>query len=129
MSRRFVLSGSILNPDDSLPSDVILLPQSSLIRSLQAYYKNYTESDARDVVRGLVQSVANDVCPPPTGFDDDALDGDRRVAHCVKFGDDEIDALLGGGIQTGSLTELVGERSVYPVDRIASLFPVERHPA
>jgi RecA/RadA recombinase len=78
-------------------------------------------------VKELVQAVARGVCPVPSRFLDEeeedkgdeqeaAEEGEAgkcsssREARAVRFGDDEIDGLLGGGIQTGVITELAGER-------------------
>src|SRR5436309_177962 len=33
-----------------------------------------------------------------------------KLQHFVSTGDDELDRMLGGGIMTGSLSEIVGER-------------------
>lgn len=67
---------------------------------------------------GLVLDVARAICPT-TRTVSELLRDDREVIpggsmsplpFTFSTGDNELDALIGGGVRAGAITELVGER-------------------
>jgi len=63
-------------------------------------------SDIQQVNR-LTQTICQDVAPSSKPLSDMA---DRDEANWITTGDPEVDRLLGGGIRTGVITEVCGER-------------------
>jgi hypothetical protein len=77
------------------PLDVLVLPHQELARKLHVV-------DARHIIDAISRAIA----PQPVIIDNSF----KSTAESISTGDDAFDALLGGGITTGAIWEVVGER-------------------
>jgi hypothetical protein len=92
-----------LHSSPLLASDILLRPVSELSAALRLA--------ERDVL--LLQHAAAEALAGPAACVAEGHDEEHESAGALlQTGDARIDALLGGGVQRGSLTELVGERCV-----------------
>ncbi|RSH79032.1 uncharacterized protein EHS24_001960 [Apiotrichum porosum] len=80
----------------STASDVLLLAPADLSRKLRNAGSNLSAPD-------LVRSVSRAIVPKSQPL------STRADALVIRTGDTHVDALLGGGIRAGCITELVGE--------------------
>ncbi|PWN96536.1 P-loop containing nucleoside triphosphate hydrolase protein [Tilletiopsis washingtonensis] len=91
-----------LHSSPLLASDILLRPVSELSAALRLA--------ERDVL--LLQHAAAEALAGPAACVAEGHDEEHESAGALlQTGDARIDALLGGGVQRGSLTELVGESS------------------
>jgi DNA repair protein RAD57 len=74
---------------------VLVLPPQDLARKLQV-------ADAQDIIDAISHAIAS----PPVVIDSSYT----STSESISTGDDAFDALLGGGIVTGAIWEVVGER-------------------
>lgn len=72
----------------------------------QDVLKRLKLADIQQVNR-LVQTLCQDVAPTAKRLSDVADEDDR---NWITTGDPEVDRLLGGGVRTGVITEVCGER-------------------
>lgn len=72
----------------------------------QDVLKRLKLADIQQVNR-LVQTLCQDVAPAAKRLSDVANEDDR---NWITTGDPEVDRLLGGGVRTGVITEVCGER-------------------
>jgi DNA repair protein RAD57 len=72
----------------------------------QDVLKRLKLADIQQVNR-LVQTLCQDVAPKAKRLSDVADEDDR---NWITTGDPEVDRLLGGGVRTGVITEVCGER-------------------
>ncbi|KAF9519165.1 hypothetical protein BS47DRAFT_1388304 [Hydnum rufescens UP504] len=78
------------------PLDVLVLPHQELARKLHVV-------DAHHIIDAISRAIA----PQPVIIDNSF----KGTAESIATGDDAFDALLGGGITTGAIWEVVGESS------------------
>ena len=75
--------------------DVLVLPPQELAQKLQV-------ADAQDIIDAISRAIA----PRPVIIDSSFV----STSESISTGDDAFDGLLGGGIVTGAIWEVVGER-------------------
>lgn len=95
----FLASLLLLVADYIEASEVITAAPQDVLKRLKL-------ADIQQVNR-LVQTLCQDVAPTAKRLSDVADEDDK---NWITTGDPEVDRLLGGGVRTGVITEVCGER-------------------
>lgn len=92
----------------STAADVLLLPHSDVSRKLRA--GGIGIAAASKLAQELIRDVAAALTPASHRLTELLGAELEEDDHWIRTGDPDLDEALGGGIHTGVLTELTGER-------------------